>query len=215
MMTELKVARIAATGTALALLLSGCGGGGDKNGDEAEASASPVASAGSDKGDESSAIPKFELSIDDKATGPAPVIEGAEEGGTVRVVEPADVSHLDPARIYVNYMQNVSALMTRTLTGYRQVGDKVTLVGDLAENTGKTDDGGKTWTFKLRDGITYEDGSPIVAEDIKYGIERSFVTDYAGGPTYVQEWLADGPNIGKFYKGPYDGKSVPGVTTPD
>jgi peptide/nickel transport system substrate-binding protein len=210
-MTELKVARVAATGAAMALLLAGCGGG--SNGDQADASTSPTASAG---GSELSAdIPKFEFGIDDKATGPAPEISGAQEGGTVRVVEPADVSHLDPARIYVNYFQNVSALITRTLTGYRQSDGKVTLVGDLAENTGTTTDGGKTWTYKLRDGITYEDGTPILAEDIKYGIERSFVTDYAGGPTYVQEWLADGPDIGKFYKGPYGGKSVPGVTTPD
>lgn len=213
-MTELKAARIAATGTAMALLLAGCGGG-DKGGSEAESSASPTASAAGSDTDLSANIPKFEFGIDDKATGPAPEIDGAEEGGTVRVVEPSDVSHLDPARIYVNYFQNVSALMTRTLTGYRQEGDKVTLVGDLAENTGETKDGGKTWTYKLRDGITYEDGSPILAEDIKYGIERSFVTDYAGGPTYVQEWLADGPDIGKFYKGPYGGKSVPGVTAPD
>ena len=196
---------------AVSLALTGCGGkGGDDN--SAEPDESPSASSGP------AATPEIEpikFSIDDDARGPAPAVDGAVEGGTVKVISKSDYSHLDPARIYINNAQNVSSLFTRQLTTYRQEGGEVSLVGDLATNTGVTKDGGKTWTYKLRDGVRYEDGSAIKAEDIKYGIERTFVADYAEGPTYIQEWLTGKANFRSVYKGPYDGKRLDAIDAPD
>jgi peptide/nickel transport system substrate-binding protein len=218
--------RAAAVPAVLALLLAGCGGS-DKSaeGDETdtESSAAPASGEeeGADDGDEAEveeldpADARIDFAIDDEAEGPAPEIEGAEEGGTLKVLTLDDPPHLDPARIFVSNLQNLSNLMTRTLTGYRQVGEKVTLVGDLATNTGVTKDKGKTWEFELRDGVTWEDGSPVTAQDVKYGIERSFADIYTEGPTYLQEWLVDDVDFRKKYKGPYGGKHLDAISTPD
>lgn len=43
---------------------------------------------------------------------------------------------------------------------------------DLAESW-TIDDAGVVYTFTLRDGITFHDGTPITAEDFKYSIERA------------------------------------------
>ena len=157
----------------------------------------------------------FDFSIDNKANGPAPAIAGARPGGTVTVLERDDFAHLDPARVYVNTYQSVSMLVTRQLTTYRQSGGKISLVGDLATDTGKTTDGGKTWTYTLRDGIKYEDGTPITAADIKYGVERDFAPEYAEGPTYLMEWLAGTADFHKVYSGPYKGQHLAAVEAPD
>ncbi len=109
----------------------------------------------------------------------------------------------------------MSQLFTRTLTTYRTVGDKIDVIGDLATNTGVTKDGGKTWTYTLRDGVTWEDGSPLTSADVKYGISRTFAKEYPEGPTFVQSWLADSKDFRSFYAGPYTDGSLKNVRTPD
>jgi peptide/nickel transport system substrate-binding protein len=153
----------------------------------------------------------------DDASGPAPAVAGAKTGGTITLPESADFEHLDPQRAYVVTANVVDNIITRTLTAYRENGDgKLEVVGDLATNTGEKSNGGKTWTFHLRDGIKYEDGSTITSQDVAYGIARSFSPDLSEGPHWIQQWLA-GNNYNATYKGPYNGASKlpPGVTTPD
>ncbi len=64
------------------------------------------------------------------------------------------------------------------------------LTPDLATGLAKVSDGGKTYTYTLRDGITWEDGKPITSKDVKYGIERVWAQDVlSGGPTYLKDVL--------------------------
>ncbi len=91
-----------------------------------------------------------------------------------------------------------------------------TLVPDLAASKGVSSDGGKTWTYKLRSGLKYQDGSAITSKDVKYAVERSnFARDVLSlGPNYFQQFLVGG----KDYKGPYKDKSAEGlksIATPD
>lgn len=147
------------------------------------------------------------------AKGPAAPVEGAQTGGTLKYIGLTDFTHLDPARTYVGtYMMVQTGLLGRTLTGYKEVGDgSIKLVGDLAVDSGKDVNGDcKVWEFTLKDGIKYEDGSVITAQDVAYGIARSFSPDLADGAQFLQNWLQPS----REYKGPYDGaeKVPPGVT---
>ncbi|BCJ28211.1 ABC transporter substrate-binding protein [Actinocatenispora sera] len=149
--------------------------------------------------------------------GPAPAVKGAKKGGTIYLIQEKDFEHLDPARVYVNNAQVFGRLIQRQLTTF--VDDpktnNSTLVGDLATDPGKDISNGKctSWQFTLKDGLKYEDGTPITAKDVAYGVARSFSPDLADGPHYIQQWLADSIDYTKDYKGPYNGGSdmPPGV----
>ncbi len=140
------------------------------------------------------------------------------DGGTLRVVA-GDIDSLDPQRSYSPGVWNLMRLYTRTLVTYSSTpGETDTLVPDLATDVGTTPDNGLTWTFTLREGVTFETGAPITSRDVKYGIERSFASDViVGGPTTVVDLLDD---PGNPYPGPYadetpDRLGLPGIETPD
>jgi peptide/nickel transport system substrate-binding protein len=139
------------------------------------------------------------------------------DGGTLRVVA-AEVDSLDPQRSYLPGVWNLMRLYTRTLVTYStEPGSTSELVPDLATDLGTTDDGGKTWTFTLREGVRFENGDPIRAQDVKYGIARSFdPTVITGGPRQIVDAL-DNPN--NRYPGPFDREegdpTLSAVQTPD
>ena len=139
-------------------------------------------------------------------TGCAP----ANSGGTITYLTQSEAwTHADPQRNYTGmHIAWFGSYLQRTLTAYdRKPGaEGSAVVPDLATDTGKATNGNKTWEFTLRDGSTFEDGSPITCEDIKYGVSRTFATDViTDGPTYAIGMLdipslADGSSA---YKGPY------------
>ena len=150
--------------------------------------------------------------------GPAPAVDGGKKGGTVNDLEQSDFNHLDPGQLYVSNQQAIAPLYSRTLTGYRidpKTGAEK-LVGDLATDTGEASADKKTWTYHLKDGLKYEDGTQITAQDIKYGIERLYADFETEGPIYVQTWLS-GTDYRKTYPGPYGGKDLPDslISCPD
>ncbi|BCY12975.1 ABC transporter substrate-binding protein [Actinoplanes sp. L3-i22] len=136
------------------------------------------------------------------------------QGGTLTVLNQGGINHLDPARLYTSGGGNLPSLLFRTLTTRnRQAGEAGTKPApDLATDLGTPSDGAKTWTYHLRDGIRFEDGTPITAADVKYGIERSFAPELPGGAPYLRDWLQDAAS----YQGPYkqpDG--IKSIETPD
>ncbi|WP_030866435.1 ABC transporter substrate-binding protein [Streptomyces sp. NRRL S-37] len=141
-----------------------------------------------------------------------------QKGGTV-TYEYSDVpDSFDPGNTYYAYMYNLSRLYARPLMTFQPgAGEEGnTLVPDLAASKGVPSDGGKTWTYKLRSGLKYQDGTPITSKDVKYAVERSnFARDVLSlGPNYFQQFLEGGDK----YKGPYKDKSPEGlksIETPD
>ncbi|WP_116213705.1 ABC transporter substrate-binding protein [Streptomyces olivoreticuli] len=193
-----------------ALVLSACSSGGGGGG------------GGKDEGPGTDKNKSSNYSVGTKAdsAGPAPDVPGAKKGGTVGVLQRDAFVHLDPAQIYYNDMLANQMLYNRTLTSYK-VDDKgqVKIVGDLATDPGTASDGGKTWKFTLKDGLKFEDGSPITSQDIRWGIERLYADFETDGPQYVPQWLSgDGVAFRKALPdGPYKGKHLPAsvLDTPD
>ena len=134
----------------------------------------------------------------------------AQTGGTLYFYTHAtQFPNLDPQRIYTGRdIAMFGSYLMRTLVNYKQVPgpDGNTLVADLATNTGVPSNKAKNWTFTLRPGVKWEDGTPITCADVKYGWSRTFAVDiFQEGPTYPISWLdiptlADGSSA---YKGPY------------
>ncbi len=61
------------------------------------------------------------------------------------------------------------------LVGFRRAGgvQGAAVVPDLATSMPTPTDGGRTYTFHLRKGVRYSTGEPVLAGDIRRGIERS------------------------------------------
>ncbi|MEU3754750.1 ABC transporter substrate-binding protein [Streptomyces olivoreticuli] len=137
-----------------------------------------------------------------------------KKGGTLTVLNRQPQKQFDPARLYTSGGGNVPSLVFRTLTTrHRADGAEGTkVVPDLATDTGTPSDDAKVWTYRLKDGLKYEDGSPITTADIKYGIERSFAPELSGGAPYLRDWLVGGENYQGIYK---DAKGLASIETPD
>jgi len=139
-------------------------------------------------------------SAESSDSGEAASAGGPQAGGTLYILTQAEqILHLDPQRNYTGAdIAFAGGLMHRTLVTFDEAGN---IVPDLATDIGRTDDGGQTWEFTLRDGITFEDGSPITCDDVKYGMSRSFAQDViTDGPAFLVAYL-DVEN----YEGPYTG----------
>jgi peptide/nickel transport system substrate-binding protein len=130
-------------------------------------------------------------------------IEGAKEGGTVKVLSYAGLNTMDPSEAYyINAASMLSGLVTRSLTQYvydEKSGDMV-LIPDLATDLGTPNDDYTEWEFTIRDGVKWENGEEVTAEDVRYGILRSFDrATFPEGPAYSNDYFLDGDK----YKGPY------------
>ncbi|HCT79681.1 MAG TPA: ABC transporter substrate-binding protein, partial [Micromonosporaceae bacterium] len=150
--------------------------------------------------------------------GPAPEVPGAAKGGTFYVLRQTKISHMDPQRVYSFAGLMNAPLYSRFLTTWKDDGKgKLTLVGDLAETAGKNvNNDCKVWEFKIKSGVKFEDGRAITSKEIAYGIARSFDPDLTGGPTYLQEWLADSPQYDTKWNFKTNKTSLPpGLSTPD
>jgi peptide/nickel transport system substrate-binding protein len=140
-----------------------------------------------------------------------------KKGGTMRVANSGDWDTVDPGETYYAYSWNFVRLYGRSLVTFKAAPGSASteLVPDLAETLGVPSDGGKTFTYKLRKNIKFEDGSPVTAKDVKYAVLRS--TDKAtfpNGPAYFEQFL----NLPAGYQGPYKSKGVDtnsAIETPD
>ncbi|MEV6332653.1 ABC transporter substrate-binding protein [Streptomyces sp. NPDC051909] len=97
-------------------------------------------------------------------------------GGELRLWSDQGRDSWDPARTSSPFVHSMHRLYARTLLTYTSApGTKgLQLRPDLAMSLPTVSADGKTYTFSLRQGLKYEDGAPILAKDIKYGIERNF-----------------------------------------
>jgi peptide/nickel transport system substrate-binding protein len=145
-----------------------------------------------------------------KSAGPVQT-KAAKSGGELDVLSAASTINLDPAKSQ-NLATSTIHLVLRGLTTWQESATEApTVVPDLATDTGRVSDGGKRWTYTLKPGLKYADGSPIVAADIKYGVERSFAAQLSGGLAYHKTLLVGGDS----YLGPFDGKHLDSISTPD
>lgn len=92
---------------------------------------------------------------------------------------------IDPARIndYTEYMAAVNLY-----DGLTTVAGDGSIIPQLAESWTVSDDN-LTYTFKLKDGATFQDGSPVEASDVVYTLKRLLAINE--GPSYLFSKLID------------------------
>jgi peptide/nickel transport system substrate-binding protein len=188
---------LAALTAVAALTLSACGGGSSDDGNDGDSG--------------TSATPEFNAAID-SVYNPSD-----KKGGIIKMAHSSDWDTLDPGETYYGFSWNFSRLYGRSLLVFRAApGDASNeLVPDLAEDLGEPSDGGKTWTYHIRKGVKYEDGTEVTAQDVKYAVLRSTDKEtFPNGPAYFEQFL----DLPEGWKGPYktpDMNTDSAITTPD
>ncbi len=181
-----------------ALTLSACGGGTGDDGDNGGTGAS-------------ASTPEFNAALEDVYN------PSDKKGGIIKFANSSDWDTLDPGETYYGYSWNFSRLYGRSLLMFRAApGDASNeLVPDLAEDLGEPSDGGKTWTYKIRQGVKYQDGTEVTAADVKYAVLRSTDKEtFPNGPAYFEAFL----DLPEGYQGPYktpDMNTDSAIETPD
>ena len=136
---------------------------------------------------------------------------GGQQGGDLTIFSTSEDMSFDPATSQSLAITSLG-LTARRLTAWKTSADAPTeLIPDLATDTGTPSDDGKTWTFTLQDGLQFEDGTPITAATVKYGLERSFAPELTGGLTYHKVLLEGGAD----YKGPFSGEHLDAIEAKD
>jgi peptide/nickel transport system substrate-binding protein len=172
-------------------IVAACGGGSDSDDGGGGAGFEEGGSAGAN--------------LNENAEAPAPPIEGAQEGGTVSVWGTSGLQSMHPTEAYfTNTTSILSNLVTRSLTQYRwneEIG-AMELVPDLATDLGQPNEDFTEWTFTIREGIKWQDGSDMTMDDLVRGIEASFDNHAEGafpnGAQYSKTYFKGGDWAGPY-----------------
>ena len=140
-----------------------------------------------------------------------------QKGGTLTFDNTSGPDSTDGGNTYYSFNLNFTRLYATPLTTYKSCPGSCgqQIVPALAATLGIASDGYRTWTYHLKSGVTYEDGTPVTSADVKYAVERTFDrTVLPNGPSYFSSLLAGNAAT---YKGPFKDKTgdLTSVTTPD
>lgn len=149
-------------------------------------------------------------------------------GGIVTLVGVDDVDSLDSAIAYHTVTRNLMRCLTRQLVSYRS-GDDPARAGEVHPDmalmiptraNGHVDQTGCVSLFPLREGLCWDDGTPLVAEDVVRGIKRladprrlspglAYFTETIHGMRQFQADIAEAPadRVGAVI----ESTSLPGV----
>jgi peptide/nickel transport system substrate-binding protein len=185
---------LAALGAVAALVLAACGSGG---------SSSPNTAS---------------VSYNAGLTGV--VNPSTHKGGTLTFDWRSAPDSFDPGNTYYAAVWDFARFYSTALMTFKNCPGACgkTLVPALATAPGVVSNNGLTWTYHLKSGVKYEDGTTVTSQDVKYAVERTFDRGVLpNGPNYFQALL--GGNAAK-YPGPYKdrSKNLTGLTaidTPD
>ncbi len=138
----------------LAFTAAGCGGGGD------------------------------EEAADDGGTATTPAEGGSEERtfAHFRIAFDDGLDYLDPGLSYTVQGWSIMWNVYLPLLTYKHTNgpEGATLIPALAEELPEVSEDGLTYSLTLREGVTYSDGSPVKASDVKASIQRLYQIDSPG-----------------------------------
>jgi peptide/nickel transport system substrate-binding protein len=127
-------------------------------------------------------------------TTPAPAKQAqSKDPDTFVIAEYGDIDNLDPALDYELLGQEVLQNVYETLVFYNK--DKPNDFVPMLATKWDTSSDGKVYTFTVRSGVKFSDGTTLKPSDIAYSLQRGML---AGG-TISPQWLMVQPLLGAEY----------------
>src|SRR5690625_809958 len=93
----------------------------------------------------------------------------SEEGGTLVIAKGGDAVTLDPSEAMDSESENITFSILETLVTFAE--GEMTVEPQLATEWEESDDG-LTYTFHLREGVKFHDGTDFNADAVVYNFER-------------------------------------------
>ncbi len=147
------------------------------------------------------------------ATAPAaPAAAAAKNPDTFVYATIGDPESFDPAWAYDTASQSVIANVYEYLLAFKGSGVKPKDLKPLLATAvptpanGLISPDGRTYRFKIRKGVKFQDGSPLTPDDVRYSLLRFMLFDRDGGPSSL---LLE-PVVGQASTRK-DGKTIPGI----
>ena len=106
----------------------------------------------------------------------APAVAQGSAARTLRFVPQANLANFDPIWGTQYVVRNASAMVWDTLYG---VNEKLEPQRQMVESEEVSPDG-LTWTFRLRTGLKFHDGEPVLAKDVVASLTRWSARDPMG-----------------------------------
>ena len=124
---------------------------------------------------------------------------GSEGGKVMTYAMQKEPETLDPT---MNNYATSSIVLQNLFTGLMQIGPDGGLINGCAEKYEMSEDG-LEYTFTLRDGLKWSDGSPLTAGDFEYAWKRTLARDTASPGAWYLFYLKNGEayNEGKASAG--------------
>src|SRR3954451_16257602 len=115
--------------------------------------------------------------------------QAQHKGGTLKLVAHAAAGSFDPQVNYTLQYWQLFQSMYDGLLAFKKVDgqESFTVFPDLATAMPKVTNGGKTYTFTLRKGVTFSNGKPLTTDDVVASFSRIF--------------KVSSPTAGTFYNG--------------
>src|SRR3954452_17153952 len=148
-------------------------------------------------------------SSDDKGGGSAST--GGRTGGSITIGSVLPDSY-DPVLLQTNQGNQALQLVYTGLVTYKHATGPAgnELIPGLAEAMPTISADRKTYTFKLRSGLKYSDGSPVVASDFEHTVKRLL---YLGGPYSSFSTVIEGADA--YQKAKQANGDISGITSDD
>ncbi len=131
-------------------------------------------------------------------------------GGTVSMLMGTPPQSLDPGLDYTTQGSEINWLVYTGLTTYAHANGTAgaALIPGLATALPVISDGGKTYTVTLRKGLVFSNGSPVVASDFTYTVERAIDIPWGGSGSFITPVIA-----GATAYANHKAKTISGITT--
>ena len=148
---------------------------------------------------------RSDVAADPTISTEPPVFEPTEDVLTVAIQEP---STLDPMRLQDPGGVMVARQLYEGLTAWNPLEE--TVVPAAAESW-TVADGGRTFTFKLRDGMSFHDGTPVTSHDFAFAFDRIALKANASDLAYALEDVQGFVEVNQLG----GSKHLSGIRTPD
>lgn len=125
------------------------------------------------------------------AAGVSACGKAVKTGGTVTVLMGTPPDSLDPGLGAAQQSYEATWIAYTGLVAYAHASGEAgtRLIPGVAESLPAVSNGGKTYSFKLRKGLLYSDGTPVKASDFAHAIERAIKLGW-GSKSFLTENIA-------------------------